>query len=1451
MRFPFLLMLLLPLTGLAQTDNTHLPATVGTYPNPPYPELFKAIPLPDGSTPDWALLMYGQDPCVWDVDSLYKAYYATHPFQKNIHTQNYRHWRRRVDQALDEQGYYRPLSRGAEDLLFQQMKNRRQAAASKGSPPGWTCLGPHETYKNGTLTPHSQQVNVYSIDQSASHPDILYCGTEAGGVFKSTDRGLNWSLVSDQEVFCVGITVTQIHPTNPDIVYVSGNSRIYRSTDGGSTWAEVLYHAGTGSELKFHPAHPDTLICTTSKGLYRSVNGGNNWTKLFTQETWDVDFHPTQPDSVYILKNNPTLKRPEVFVSADAGQTWTLKDSGWYLPSNSSAAVDHGGKIAIPPGNPNRIYAAIIGDSKSGDNGWIGVYRSDDRGETWTNPAGQDGGPYQPANTMPWNVAAYSDGYHQGFYNFDMEASDLDPNTIWIGTIRLSESADGALTFKSIGAAESQRLSDVHADVQAIEVNGADIWVASDGGLNYSNDGLLSHSSRKKGITGSDFWGFGSGWNEDVLVGGRYHNGNHGYYQTYGAGNSHVAGGVEEATGYVHPMEARRTLFSQWWSGHTAVRRLAANLGGSYANLPPVNIQPNEAYTESNSSGIWFHPRHANYMFAGEGSSIWRSADGGSSFSVLKDFGTGGRTLEIAIGHSQPDTMYVVFKPSGTNARDIYRTFDGGANWVKLPAVPANNRNKLEISLNPANAAEIWACANDGANGNKVYQSIDAGQTWVNRTTAVLDGEHPVDILYQGGGNGIVYLVTRNSVFYRDPSLADWVDYGAGLPLVVSPLQMQPFYRDSKLRLATRGRGIWEVPLVAAPSPLVQPITYADTIHCSRDTAYFDSYSILNQAGASWQWSFSPAPLYISSNAVRNPKVVFGANGSYTVSLSVTDDSGQTHSRSLPAMVTVQSRCDAEPLPGQAIRLQQAGDWVQTPDLNLTTETFTISAWVKPEGIQPDYSSVVMNDGSSAAGFNFREGNNTLGYHYPGGAWWWDSGLIVPSGEWSHVAMVARPTGITLFVNGKGATHSVSLSPVQLTSLKIGNYRGWNSRNMRGEIDEVSFWNKALSQDEIRELMHLTLDGQASDPSLLLYYQFNEAGGQVLNRVGAPSHGTLAGSTSQRIASNAPVGGGSSSRKTVQSAGAHAFPAAGVRLVLPAGGTHPNGELVAFRLKLPPDELPSADSLAGRCYWIIRNFGTNANFSPLDSLVLEASPLGQVPPAGLQLFRRPVNAFGPVWGNPVDTADAVSVMAPLQGRVSFHTGTGLSTFGQLAMTRPPVSCPALALTSPPSGAVLDNGCADLSDSIRWHFTWPACADANAYELEVVKAGDPVPVIRQSQLTDTVYHHRELANYTQQPGWQGRVRSFIQGLWSPYSDWLPFSLEAPGTDCGNPCAGSILVLDETPLVPNEYRASQRIESKGLVAPGTGVSFQALQQVDLLAGFEVLKGGVLVVSMGGCD
>ena len=1216
---------------------------------------FKTIPAIDDSTPDWAKKMYAADPNTREVDFEFYQFYKDNPFVKNIHTQNYKHWRQHIEEYIDKEGIIRPSTSNS-------LVPTSSSTPSNVLTP-WINIGPFETYNdiNQGLFPVSWQVNIYCLDQSVTNPDVLFAGTESGGIFKTTDKGLTWSITAEDMPLRT-VWDIKIAPTNADIVYAISNEVIYKTIDGGSTW-QSLYDINSGAyQLEIHPTNPDIVFLAGENGLYQTTDGGDTWNIIQNGQSWDVKVHPTNYDIVYLLKTNNAINRCEFFKSTDGGNSFVLKDNGWYYPTNVGEANDGGARIGLTPAAPDQIYVALIGESKANDNGWIGVYKSTDAAESWLNPNLPDGGPYN-ANTHQ-NLATINvdgTGFHQGFYNFGIAVSHNDPDLLWIGCLSLSQSSNGGTSWERIGGYSTgpNDIGWIHPDVQDLHVLGDDVWVCTDGGINYSADDLLTHESRKYGIYGSNYWGFGQGWNEDVLVGGRYHNGNSGYYQTYGLGNSLRLGGAEAGTGYVNPLKERRAYFSD-----INTKVLPLSIDGPVGNLNKLSIYPNETYSVSYSSEVVFHPYYADHIYLGKDNNIWKSVNEGGSFDLLYQFPVEGRVLEIEIARANPDMMYCVFQPGTSYWGDceLYRSLDGGTTWTETTPLPTNETWRLEISVNQESEFDIWAISVNGNDNEVVFSSDDGGDTWTNRSTPTISGHVLYDIHFQSGTDYVVYIATYTGFFYWDNNAGDWVDYSAGFPELLFPLQMEPFYRDNKLRVATRGRGIYETSLATESNPFAQPMTATDKIYCTRDTVQLDCYSILNHEGASWEWNISPLPPYVSAFNVRNPRVVFSEEGSYSVALTVTTADGMSSTNSIDDFITVFNNCQPDTIPGLALECTASGDYASTPEIGVTTNEFTMTAWVKPEGIQNEYTGIVMNNGD-AAGINFKA-NNELGYHWPGGQWWWNSGLFAPDGEWTYVALVAEPNSVTVYANGIASVHNININPVDMTSLFMGSYKGWGGRNYTGQIDEVCLWNRALSQEEIRELRHLTKDDVIlNDPDLVAYYQFNETEGGILDRSGT-LHANLVGNAF-RNASSGPFGGGSSARINVNSGGEYTFGDTGLSATFPGSGVFPNGELVATRINLLPNEIPNDNPNIGN-YWIVNNYGTTA-FSPLENFRL-SPPYDEISdaiindPTRARLFVREENGYLADWSEYCAAAEADSEF------IGFDTGCGISVFSQFFIT---------------------------------------------------------------------------------------------------------------------------------------------------------------------------------------
>ncbi|MFM8488692.1 MAG: hypothetical protein ACKOCH_20355, partial [Bacteroidota bacterium] len=137
------------------------------------------------------------------------------------------------------------------------------------------------------------------------------------------------------------------------------------------------------------------------------------------------------------------------------------------------------------------------------------------------------------------------------------------------------------------------------------------LWITSDGGVNYSPDFGASMDARMNGISGSDNWGFDAGWNEDVLVGGRYHNGNMAWHESFPEGKFYRMGGAEAATGYLNPGDARKTYHSDI-GGY----RLKGGFKDGVTYFP-VGLFPNESYAY-----------YANSETAGQQTTVYRARTG-------------------------------------------------------------------------------------------------------------------------------------------------------------------------------------------------------------------------------------------------------------------------------------------------------------------------------------------------------------------------------------------------------------------------------------------------------------------------------------------------------------------------------------------------------------------------------------------------------------------------------------------------------------------------------------------------------------------------------------------------------------------------------------------------------------------------------------------------------
>lgn len=780
----------------------------------------------------------------------------------------------------------------------QQKTMTRAAGSSK-----WEVLAPLMTYLPGKKTPYNGQANIQRFDVYKENPNVLYAGAETGMIFKTTDKGLHWTSCTPDFFFGGDIKTVEISYTNPDKVLIGAGSFLWLTTDGGNSWKDI-----TPSQLRnvnamvrdavFHPNDDQRMIVGNDKGLYQSTDDGQTWQLLLPGMCFDVKYKHGNPDVIYTLIRQGTYVTFKA--STDGGQSFQNRTpEGFQLAS---------GRIGLSSASNGSEYVYIL------------ACRFDDISDAFKEPyysgtpilfKSIDGGKnWEHYDNLKDKMPAYEIGRGQGYYDMMISASSKDPEQVFFGLLDFYRSDDGGKTLMHKGGYSGQ--FDIHFDMQDIHILGDDTWISSDGGLVYSSDFFTAHSdARINGIYASEFLGFDQGWNEDVIVGGRYHNGDMAQMDKYNGAAIHLGGG-EAYTGYVLLSDPHRVAFSDSNPKNVI---LPDDWHEPFKSFPDFLRYPYE--DNLYGMGMEFDPRYAKsfLLFQGYGEEryvLWKTVDDGQSFVELHKFPA--RINSHVISRSNPNKIVV------STLDNLYQSLDGGETFQPFETIPNGVRNTMQLvmAIHPRNENEIWISALD--NPACIYRTIDNGKNWelldkgltlpssspiyesaeekvaIHRfflTGNEKNAAYAIGYVMRPAGKPDTYI-PRGRVFYRDDTTDGWQDYSEGLPQVITLTRMLPFYKEGKIRIATNN-GIWQRDLKDPDfKPVAQPLllNVGSPDNIGSIDMYFDSYSIVNQKNAKWKWKFTPEPISVSSTTVRNPVVRVAADQSYDVTLTVSTPKG-------------------------------------------------------------------------------------------------------------------------------------------------------------------------------------------------------------------------------------------------------------------------------------------------------------------------------------------------------------------------------------------------------------------------------------------------------------------------------------------------------------------------------------------------------------------------------
>jgi photosystem II stability/assembly factor-like uncharacterized protein len=361
---------------------------------------------------------------------------------------------------------------------------------------GWQELGPSNNNPNGI-----GRVNTIAFDPANS--SIMYAGAADGGVWKTTNGGQSWGVTgTDKQLPRLCISDIAVDPQNSNYIYAATgdidynyctSDGIYRSTDGGTTWAPINsglfsntnYNRLIG-KLLIHPSNSGIMYAATSDGIYKTTNrnaGAPTWTKIYpatgNEFFKNVIFDPSNANTLYASGTN-------IYKSTNSGTNWTgiaTGGNGLNMATAFSPESVHRINIAISQ-NSTLVYAYIVtGNATSDLNSHIYSYN---------------------ISSNAWTYKSTLDIVSGGVGNVGRMAITVDPSNsqrLILGSVDFYYSTDGGSTLMS------DRYNLTHADHHIFKFkpgSSTTVFTGCDGGvfeLNVASwDVNMTSTSRNGGL---------------------------------------------------------------------------------------------------------------------------------------------------------------------------------------------------------------------------------------------------------------------------------------------------------------------------------------------------------------------------------------------------------------------------------------------------------------------------------------------------------------------------------------------------------------------------------------------------------------------------------------------------------------------------------------------------------------------------------------------------------------------------------------------------------------------------------------------------------------------------------------------------------------------------------------------------------------------------------------
>jgi photosystem II stability/assembly factor-like uncharacterized protein len=540
-------------------------------------------------------------------------FYLTLMFVSNLFSQGYEHYR--VDDSNTQTkrlSEINPSYKSYTPELINDLYKLSQSMPidANRNEDEWVSVGPQKILG----TPATFFLSGRVRDVNVVNDSLIRFAAASGGLWESKllsngNKQLRQLTHFNIPVVTGGAVATD--PFDEDIILygtgetaVRAGSGFYRSENGGETWTKVNFpqNASTYCEIEYSYIK-NKVWCTSETGVYKSLNNGKTWQFMRAGFFPGLAIDPYHPDTVYVGQQNGTILK-----STNGGKNWVSLGAANGLPTSNVERIE----LSLCEKFPNVLYAFYTNDN----NLTLGLYRSDDYGNSWTTCKmfDNDG---NPVSDIHWG---------QGWYNSFVSVSPVDPNKVLAGGGWYIVSTDG---INFIGPITSQ-----HPDFHSADWSndGSKVYVCNDGGVY----GTVTDNQYKWDVTDNvaPITQFGtlavSKLNPDILVGGTQDNGV--VYFHLGTGQWFNTGGDGGGVG-THPYDENYLFATSGVYGGNITFRNIRKKNATIGEWEDINL----GIGTTNQWGrlIKSDFNNPNTLYNSANNTIYRSFNNGNSWEIL------------------------------------------------------------------------------------------------------------------------------------------------------------------------------------------------------------------------------------------------------------------------------------------------------------------------------------------------------------------------------------------------------------------------------------------------------------------------------------------------------------------------------------------------------------------------------------------------------------------------------------------------------------------------------------------------------------------------------------------------------------------------------------------------------------------------------------------------